>query len=267
MNRISSPILSPDGLYIIYSVRKWNSTLDKSYTNLQYTIIKSKEVKDLTPKQFGISDSSPYFSSLFPDYVFFSRKGQIRYIKFPPIDSENDTSIELTKYPISINDFKIKNNAIVFSADVYFSCKNNITCSAELIKKEEKMNYQVYDSLLAFHWDKWLVQGKGSHLFYQKIKLNDNKIELDGEAIDITKEMEINTPPLFTDNSNYDLSNDGTMIAFSAHHREHVESWTTGWKTYFIDLKLMKEPILITRHTNARTQSPKFSIDDINNFI
>ena len=50
MNRISSPILSPDGLYIIYSVRKWNSTLDKSYTNLQYTIIKSNEVKDLTPK-------------------------------------------------------------------------------------------------------------------------------------------------------------------------------------------------------------------------
>ena len=62
MNRISSPILSPDGLYIIYSVRKWNSTLDKSYTNLQYTIIKSKEVKDLTPKQFGISDSSPYYN-------------------------------------------------------------------------------------------------------------------------------------------------------------------------------------------------------------
>ena len=50
MNRISSPILSPDGLYIIYSVRKWNSTLDKSYTNLQYIIIKSNEVKDLTPK-------------------------------------------------------------------------------------------------------------------------------------------------------------------------------------------------------------------------
>ena len=103
------------------------------------------------------------------------------------------------------------------------------------------MNYQVYDSLLAFHWDKWLVQGKGSHLFYQKIKLNDNKIELDGEAIDITKEMEINSPPLFTDNSNHDLSNDGTMIAFSAHHREHAESWTTGWKIYFIDLKLMKK--------------------------
>ena len=61
MNRILSPILSSDGLHFIFSVRKWNSKLDKSYTNLQYTIIKTKEVKDLTPKQTGISDSSPYF--------------------------------------------------------------------------------------------------------------------------------------------------------------------------------------------------------------
>ena len=108
-----------------------------------------------------------------------------------------------------LNDFKIKHNAIVFSADVYFSCQNNLECSAKLIKKEESMDYQVYDSLFAFHWDTWLVQGKGSHLFYQKIKFSNNKFELDGEVIDITNGMELNTPPLFSDNSNYDLSSDG----------------------------------------------------------
>ena len=70
-------------------------------------------------------------------------------------------------------------------------------------------------------------------------------MELDGETIDITKGIKINTLPLFTDNSNYDLSNDGTMIAFTAHNRVHEESWTIGWKTYFIDLQLMKKPILI----------------------
>ena len=156
MNRISSPVLSPDGLYVIYEVRKWNSETDKSYTNLQYSSLKTKEVKDLTPKIEGRSDFSPYFSSLFPDYVFFSRDGQIRYIKFPPIDSEKDYSIELTKYPIEINDFKIKHNAILFSADVYFSCQNNLECSAKLIQKEESMDYQVYDSLYAFHWDHYV---------------------------------------------------------------------------------------------------------------
>ena len=71
------------------------------------------------------------------------------------------------------------------------------------------MDYQVYDSLFAFHWDTWLVQGKGSHLFYQKIKMTNDKIELDGDVTDITKGMEINYPPLFSDISNYDLSSDG----------------------------------------------------------
>ena len=94
MNRISSPILSPNGLYVIYEVRKWNSESNKSYTNLQYSSIEKKEIKDLTPKTEGIIYSSPYFSSLFPDYLFFSRDGQIRYIKFPPTDSEKDTSIQ-----------------------------------------------------------------------------------------------------------------------------------------------------------------------------
>ena len=264
MNRISSPVLSPDGLYVIYSVRKWSSSTDKSYTNLQYSSLKTKKVEDLTPKIEGVIDSSPYFSSKFPDYVFFSRDGRIRYIKFPPIDSEKDNSILLTNYPISINDFKIKNNVILFSSEVYFSCGNNLTCSAELIKKEEKEDYQVYDSLFAFHWDTWLVQGKGSHIFYQKIKLNKDldKIELDGEVDDITKDMEINCPPLFSDNSNYDISNDGTKIAFSAHIRNHNEAWNTGWKTYYIDLTLMKKPILISGDKEARTQAPKFSLDD-----
>ena len=262
MSRISSPILSPNGLYVIYEVRKWNSESNKSYTNLQYSSIEKKEIKDLTPKTEGIIDSSPYFSSLFPDYLFFSRDGQIRYIKFPPIDSEKDTSIQLTKYPIDINDFKIKYNAILFSADVYFSCGNNLNCSSKLIENEEKMDYQVYDSLFAFHWDTWLVQGKGSHLFYQKIKLINDKIELDGEPSDITKGMEINTPPLFSDITNYDLSSDGTKITFSAHHRNHEEAWSTSWKTYYIDLNLMKKPILISGHNSGRTQSPQFSLDN-----
>ena len=262
MNRISSPVISPDGLYVIYSVKKWDSLTYKSYTNLQYSSIKTKELFDLTPKVEGVVDSTPFFSSKFPDYVFFMRDGQIRYIKFPPTDTSKDNSILLTNYPISINDFKIKKDVIIFSAEVYFSCGNNLTCSAELIKKEENEDYKVYDSLFAFHWDTWLVQGKGSHIFYQKIKLDNNNIVLDGEANDITIGMEINCPPLFSDNSNYDISNDVTKIAFSCHHRTHNEAWNTGWKTYYIDLAVMEKPILISGDKEARTQSPQFSLDD-----
>ena len=52
--------------------------------------------------------------------------------------------------------------------------------------------------------------------------------------------MEINCPPLFTDFSNYDLNNDGTKVAFSAHLRNNKEAWNTGFKTYYFDLELIK---------------------------
>ena len=77
-----------------------------------------------------------------------------------------------------------------------------------------------------------MVSSRKRFSFILSKNLNGDKIELDR---DITKGMEINTSSLFTDNSNYDLSNDGSMIAFNAHNREYAGSWTTGWKKYFID--------------------------------
>ena len=111
-----------------------------------------------------------------------------------------------------------------------------------------------------FHWDEWLVQGKGSHLHVQKLKLNKETIaiKLDGDVRDINYGMELNTFPLFTDNTNYAISNDGTMVAFSAHHRTHDEAWNTGWQTYFIDLNEMTTPVLITGHQGKNAISVVF---------
>ena len=114
-----------------------------------------------------------------------------------------------------------------------------------------------------FHWDQWLPQGKGSHIFYQKIKQDETtkKLSVLGDPVDITKDMEVNAPPLDTDSSNYDISRDGNMIAFSAHVRDEKESWSTGWQTYFMDMEIMTKPVLITGHTKARTEQPQFSKD------
>ena len=265
MERMSSPVFSPDGKYVVYTIRKWNESTSISYTNLQLTEISTKKRGYITPAVDGQSDSSPFFSSLFPKFLFFQRKGKIMYIPFPPTeiskDITEDKSQILAEYNITISSFKLKKDAFVFSADVYFDC-DTIQCSVDKIAKETK-DYQTYTSLHMFHWDEWLIEGKGSHLFYQKFKLNDEeKFELIGEPKDITFGMELNTPPLFSSSDNFDISNDGTMVAFSAHIRDHEESWSTSWRTYFINTVTMKKPILITEHTNARTQQPKFSIDD-----
>ena len=267
VEKFSAYILSPDGKYLILGVKKWNPDTGKSYSHLRYKNIETKETKILTPNIEGQSDSSPQFSTSFPNYLFFQRsnseiKSSIYYIKFPPENEikNEDLSIRLTNYSLPIVDYKIKSKTIAFNTDVYFKC-NNMKCSADLIEKEKNQDYQVYNKLMMFHWDYWLVEGKGSHIFIQKLELSDNKIVLKDEPKDITQNMEINSPPLFTDSTNYELSNDGNIIAFSGHLRNREEAWTTGFKTYFQNLLTMKFPVCITNHTSARTQYPVFSKD------
>ena len=268
VEKFSGYILSPDGNYLIMGVKRWNPDTGKSYSHFRFKNLKTNETKILTPKIEGQSDSSPQFSSAFPNFLFFQRsnseiKSSIYYIKFPPeneIKDDEDLSIRLTDYLLPIVEYKIKSKTIAFSTDVYFKC-NNMKCSADLIEKEKNQTYQVYNQLMMFHWDYWLVEGKGSHVFIQKIELSENKVILKDDPKDVTQGMEINTPPLFTDSTNYDLSNDGNMIAFSAHLRNREEAWRTGFKTYYQNLLTMKNPVCITNHTSARTQYPVFSKD------
>ena len=57
---------------------------------------------------------------------------------------------------------------------MYFQCEN-MNCTKQLIDQKSKQDYQVYTKLFMFHWEHWFVEGKGSHLFIQKINLDKDK--------------------------------------------------------------------------------------------
>ena len=99
-----------------------------------------------------------------------------------------------------------------------------------------------------FHWDEWLPQGKGSHVFIQKLIYDKQTDTLmcNGEPRDLTLGMEINAPPHNTGSQHYDVSKDGTMVAFSGLLRNEKESWNTGWKTYYINVNEMTTPVIIS---------------------
>ena len=96
-DRMSSPILSPDGKYVIYAIRKWTNSTQKSYINLQFTEIATKKRGFITPAVLDQSDSSPSFSSAFPNILFFQRKGKILYIPFPPDEISMDIKEDKSK--------------------------------------------------------------------------------------------------------------------------------------------------------------------------
>ena len=154
MNKLSGYNLSPDGKYVIIGVKKWNPDTRKTYSHFQYKDLSTNITKNLTPNIEGQSDTSPQFSNSFPGFLFFQRtnkdiKSSIYYTKFPPDEilvNEEDKSIQLTNYILPISEYKIKSKTILFNTDVYFQCKT-MNCTNELIEKESKQNYQIYNKL------------------------------------------------------------------------------------------------------------------------
>ncbi len=273
MYRLKEIALSNDKKYLVYSVNKWSNEKQQSFTNLRYIDLDTKVEKNLTEVKFGQSDTFPVFSSKFSNILFFMRNNEnlentLFYMKFNPEENKNEEPIQLSNYPIKIETFKIKNDILVFSAEVYFDCVN-ISCTVQRNEEEKNKGYKTYNSLFAFHWDHWLTEGKGSHLFYQKLVYNEEEgkfNDLEEEPKDITLNMEINTPPLFTDNSMYDISNNGTKVAFTAHERNENESLSTGYNIYYFDNET-DSVVCISEIRNeeligSRTLNPKFSNND-----
>jgi hypothetical protein len=257
MKKFSSSILSNDGKYLVYSTSKWDSESHITTKKIEYLDIDTNETYSIPNDEN--SDSSPTFSKIYSNYLFFLRTNKegfssIYYIEFPV--SKNSIPIQLTNYPLSINSFKIKASSIVVNVDMYFNC-SDMNCSKKLIDEEQKRNYKVYTSLFAFHWDEWLTEGKGTHLFFQRFTSENNKLILQEEPFDITNGMEVFSPPHFEEDY-YDISNDGNKVTFTSHLRTHNESWSTSWKTYYIDINIMNKPILIIGNNQARTVNPKF---------
>ena len=141
LHRLSSFIHSQDGQYIIYVNRIWKKEDNKYYTNLEY-IKKDQNPAvpiEITPSVSEHSDSDPIFSSEFPNLLFFLRtesgSSNIYYIDFPP--TKNSDPKKLTSYEINISNLKFQKNTLVFSAEVYYECKD-FNCTKE--KDDEVAN-------------------------------------------------------------------------------------------------------------------------------
>jgi dipeptidyl aminopeptidase/acylaminoacyl peptidase len=269
MRRLSSPSVSIDGKYVVYSVREWDQKTGKASSHLEYTDISTFTNKLLTNP--GFSDMTPLFTPNFKNIVFFlsTRSGRVQvwYINFPP-DSQTNP-IQLTNYPVDIDNLKLSSNSLVFSAEVYFDCVDNtLDCTAEKNKEEidrGSNTWMVFNKLFARHWDRWSTEGKGNHLFLQTIKQVSkdgvNTPSLDSSPIDLMKGMQANSPvPPFGGSELFDIKSDGLEVVFTCHLRTNDESWNTGWKTYSFNPSNNKLTY-ITQNTKARTQNPKYSPD------
>jgi len=272
MKRMGGAVVSPDGKNVVYQVRVWNDKTGKVSTHLRYTEIATGKTNLLTDENAGFSDMNPVFSSKFPNQVLFlsnrSKEMQVWYVSFPPND-KLPTPVQLTHYEVEIENLKATSTSIFFSAEVYFECQDKVlTCTAAKNKEVSDRgdnSWGVYNRMFTRHWDRWMTEGKGNHIFTHQIQGEEVEgvltIKLVGEVIDVMKGMAANSPiPPFGGGELFEPNADGSEIVFSAHERTDDESWNTGWKTFY-DTSKFTTPLFITGGTVARTQNPRFSPD------
>ena len=267
MHKVTAPSLSNDNLYAVFPENYWDDATGKVQSNLKYTNLETKETKDLTTIVSGQKDTAPLFSTAFPNHLFFTRsasgKSGLYYMKFPP--TEGDEPVQLTSYPISVGNYAINKNTLMFSADMLTTCET-MQCTADNDKKIEERGsntYQEYTKLMVRHWDFWYKQGYNSHPFYQKLKLSEDKtkIELDGEPVDMLSTQQKNSPPIENGPEQFSISNNEKFIAFSVHEDDEKMSYNTKWDIYVYNVEKKRIQIL-TGDLPGRCQNPKFNDDD-----
>lgn len=268
LKRMSSPTLSQDGKYVVYSVRKWNND-GKVNSYLEYIRLLDNKTFLLTDPNLSFSDSSPLFSKNFPGVLAFlsnrSGSSQLHLLTFPSEEGKFQTPTQFTNFEVDIDNVRWNANTFTFTAQVFSIC-SDLKCTADKNKEVEgrgSNSYHVYTKLLVRHWDKY-DEGKVSHLFFFKVKKSDDPLVLlpikSTNAIETLKGIELNTPvPPDGDVSHYDLSADGLNVAFTSQENNVEASFKTDWKIILLSLEDVTAINVLTYEHKGRTQNPRFS--------
>ena len=279
LHRLSSFVVSPNNDYIVYVNRIWKKEDNKYYTNLECISVEQYQKKlngeeinatpiEITPSTSEHTDSNPVFSSEFSNILFFLRSestgSSVYYIDFPP--TQNSEPVKLTSYEIDVSNLLLQKNTLVFSANVYFDCED-FKCTKDRddeVAKRGSNTYSIYTKLMMRHWDFWYTEGKDSHPFYQKLKNENGKPVLDGTPVDMMLKEAYCSPPLEGGADQFAISNDGSLIAFSAHKKDEKMAYNTKWDVYLYDTTTGTRTELTTEE-KGRCQSPAFKPNDADN--
>lgn len=190
-----------------------------------------------------------------------NRNGKKSVFQVPVTGSESDV-LPLVSYPLPISNLKVwtrgNRGYITFTAKVYLDCEHDLECSKGKEDKEDK-DHMIFNSLYVRHWDEFTIEGKYSHLFRQEIQSVGDTWRAVGKAENLMNLMKYNSPvPPFGDRSHYDISPDGTKIAFGAEKVAFNTSWSTGWEVFMFDLENYSVQNL-TPYKHVRAQNPAFS--------
>jgi len=252
MDRISEPQVSPDGKWVVFTLRKTDLAANRGRTDLWLAGIDGAGLRQLTMNP--ASDFSPQWSRDGKSIWFLSTRSGSSQVWRIPVDGgepEQKTSLPLDAGAILLSP---DNSRLVVTMEVFPSCEN-IACTKSKLDEMEnrKATGKVYEKLFFRHWDTW-KDGRRSHVFVMPTS--------GGEPIDLMKGLDADSPSKpFGGIEEITFTPDSKSIVFTTRVAGREEAWSTNLDLYLAPVDGSAAPKLLTANNKATDTTPVFSPD------
>jgi len=258
MDRVGSPVLSPDASRVVYTVRATNMEKNRGITQLWMIDLKAAKPAPVQLTQHDASSSQPQWSPS-GDAVYFvsSRSGSGQVWRLPLNGGE---AARVTDYPVGVESFRVspKGDRLAMSFEVFRDCAD-LACTKKRLddKAKNKATGMVFNEMFVRHWDTW-ADGRRNVLYSAPIESSGKA----GAAVSLSGSLDgdVHSKP-FGDNADYQFSPDGQKVVFSARVAGKAESWSTNFDVYEVPAAGGAAPRNLTGENPAWDAKPSFSPD------
>ncbi|HEX9972573.1 MAG TPA: hypothetical protein VGD14_10935 [bacterium] len=252
MDRISDPQVSPDGKWIVFTLRKTDLDANRGRTDLWLVDVEGKNLRQLTSHPAG--DFNPRWSSC-GKYIWFlsTRSGSSQVWG---ISLNGGEAQQITKLPLDVGNLLVSpySKYIAFTMEIFVDLKSVQKTKEKLDAiAAQKTTGKIYDRLFIRHWDTWL-DGRRSHLFVMPIN--------GGDPVDVMPGMDADAPSKpFGGPEEIAFTPDGKGIVLAARDVGTEEAWSTDFDLYYAPLDGSQPPKCLTEQNEAWDTQPAFSPD------
>jgi dipeptidyl aminopeptidase/acylaminoacyl peptidase len=202
IQRISEPAISPDGLWVAYTLAKPDLAANRLMRNIWIVSTNgSSESRQLTR---GGSDGRPQWSPDSKRLAFVSSRTGTEEIYLLNLSGGEGDPLTVLSTGAGNQQWSPDGQWIAFTSAVYPDCHDD-ACNRQRddARQKDPVKARIYDQLLFRHWTHW-SDGKRSHLFVMAVS--------GGAPRDLTPGADYDVPP--------DERGDAADIAFSPDSKE-----------------------------------------------
>ncbi len=262
LDRVSSPVLSPDGAQVVFAKREIDKALTRASSGLWLRNLRTRDMappKRLTPE--GWSVNSPSFSADGKTIYFLSGKSGTQQLYSIALDGGEPRQI--TAFALDVGSYKLSPDGgrVLFSAETFADCKADFACTTKQLADTaaKKTSGVVFDNLFARHWDTW-ADGRRSRLFVAAVPAAGSKPA--AGAVGLTDSLHGDAPSKpFGGSDEYTWSPDGKSVVASVRVQPRGEPWSTNFDLYRFNADGSGAPVNLTANNPAWDTGPVFSAD------